>query len=871
MLLAFAPGTDLSALWKAYIHGHYRRHPKTGQQVWVDSYSDKRPEKHRAEFAHWQHRIEHVKDHLAQGHTREALHAFHDLGHDDSHKLARDLGLHDDGPDFADKKTLMGAIHGRLLAKKHDLQAQVGRQVKADFEKRKAAGTVGKKGGKQPEAGQYQLPPGGASEDWRGHVGTDFQPTARQRRVMDAVGAALDAGKEYSKDIEEHVAQALHVSPADRQVNIDKVRGGEFGYDLHYARQAVETVRAGQANQRLAQEAQFRPGDKLGVLMTNLGKVITGARVEAVVDEKNTWTKIVGTQGNRAVTITLDAQSIQQSIDRAKASGRRPEGYAAFIAKRRQGGAPAVEAGDSQDLFAPPTPKAPRTPHELIAEHEKLIAVLKSPDHGDDLKEAKEQEAELKEYKGEAGGDAKAAKPKATPPDAADLSPAEIADAELQYQEVKARYQGTPGWLKAPNGQPSKLNERQWVLVRTPNFKRWFGNWAYNPDDPVPVVNVDPGAMAGINLEDTDAVRTWLLGAADFAEPALNADSGLAIGFSRGNLRASLKRRGGAHRQAYTALRTIIETARWTDYETSDRPGLAGQDVYHGALRMPNGALYGVRIKTDVRHDRSTAYKDHRLSEMVTQIQITPAASQGSREGIGYPGTTGPAQSGVTVSLGDVYGSGKPMTSAMVDANGEPLIVYHGTGADISGFDDQGKSTQGEGLGTGLGHFFATSKNYASDYAKVAQGNVMPTWLVIKRPLVITDREGMSAAFRIASDAYCQQRYGKTLYELENSEDDADYRTAKAFYDRHLGATDEGYFGRKNRFVRQQLQAMGYDGIVFKNDRQLDADGGEVLVAFTAPQVKSAIGNAGTFRPDLAHLAKAWPRTPIFFRHGRAH
>ncbi len=209
--------------------------------------------------------------------------------------------------------------------------------------------------------------------------------------------------------------------------------------------------------------------------------------------------------------------------------------------------------------------------------------------------------------------------------------------------------------------------------------------------------------------------------------------------------------------------------------------------------------------------------------------------------------------------------------SGVVDANGEPLIAYHGTGADISGFDDQGKSTQGEGLGTGLGHFFTNSPEYASDYAKMAQGNVIPSWLAIKKPLVITDREGMSAAFRIASDAYGQQHYGKTLYELENSEDDADYRTVKAFYDQHLGATDEGYFGRKNRFVRQQLQAMGYDGIVFKNDRQLGVEGGEVLVAFTAPQVKSAIGNAGTFRPDLAHLSKAWPRTPIFFRNARLH
>ena len=36
---------------------------------------------------------------------------------------------------------------------------------------------------------------------------------------------------------------------------------------------------------------------------------------------------------------------------------------------------------------------------ELIKEHEHLIKVLKSPSHKDDLKEAKKQSLELKEYK----------------------------------------------------------------------------------------------------------------------------------------------------------------------------------------------------------------------------------------------------------------------------------------------------------------------------------------------------------------------------------------------------------------------------------------------------------------------------------------
>ncbi|GMO57431.1 MAG: hypothetical protein Ta2G_17110 [Termitinemataceae bacterium] len=53
---------------------------------------------------------------------------------------------------------------------------------------------------------------------------------------------------------------------------------------------------------------------------------------------------------------------------------------------------------------------------------------------------------------------------------------------ENQYNEVIASYtnpDGTKkeGWLKAPNGKPTNLSEQQWVQVRTPAFKKWFGDW----------------------------------------------------------------------------------------------------------------------------------------------------------------------------------------------------------------------------------------------------------------------------------------------------------------------------------------------------------------------------------------------------------
>ena len=54
--------------------------------------------------------------------------------------------------------------------------------------------------------------------------------------------------------------------------------------------------------------------------------------------------------------------------------------------------------------------------------------------------------------------------------------------ARREYAEVVARYtnaDGTKkrGWLLAPNGKPTNLTERQWVQVRTPSFKKWFGDW----------------------------------------------------------------------------------------------------------------------------------------------------------------------------------------------------------------------------------------------------------------------------------------------------------------------------------------------------------------------------------------------------------
>ena len=43
--------------------------------------------------------------------------------------------------------------------------------------------------------------------------------------------------------------------------------------------------------------------------------------------------------------------------------------------------------------------------------------------------------------------------------------------------------------LKAPNGNPSNLTLEQWRMVRTPQFKAWFGDWENEPENASKVVD----------------------------------------------------------------------------------------------------------------------------------------------------------------------------------------------------------------------------------------------------------------------------------------------------------------------------------------------------------------------------------------------
>lgn len=81
--------------------------------------------------------------------------------------------------------------------------------------------------------------------------------------------------------------------------------------------------------------------------------------------------------------------------------------------------------------------------------------------------------------------------------------------------------------------------------------------------------------------------------------------------------------------------------------------------------------------------------------------------------------------------------------SKVVDAEGKPLVVYHGTSADFDAFD-MGADKRGVG-----GAWFSDSHNYAYDMAGGRDGRVIDAYLSLKNPKVV---DVMAEAARVADE-----------------------------------------------------------------------------------------------------------------------
>jgi len=149
--------------------------------------------------------------------------------------------------------------------------------------------------------------------------------------------------------------------------------------------------------------------------------------------------------------------------------------------------------------------------------------------------------------------------------------------------------------------------------------------------------------------------------------------------------------------------------------------------------------------------------------------------------------------------------------SKVVDENGEPLVVYHGTGFDFNVFEGSKKGTE-------KAYFFSQDPELASSFATTSAGaydgnaNVIPAYIRMENPLIV-DYKG---SVKWGNDALMKQ-------------------------------------------MLSQVWGGKYDGVIAKNVIDGYGNPTTIYAVIKSNQIKSAIGNRGTFSlesPDILESKK---------------
>ncbi len=65
----------------------------------------------------------------------------------------------------------------------------------------------------------------------------------------------------------------------------------------------------------------------------------------------------------------------------------------------------------------------------------------------------------------------------------------EVPDSINEELSIKTNAISQGNFMKAPNGNPTNLTEKQWLQVRTKDFKNWFGDWETDPKNASKVID----------------------------------------------------------------------------------------------------------------------------------------------------------------------------------------------------------------------------------------------------------------------------------------------------------------------------------------------------------------------------------------------
>ncbi|UCV14116.1 PLxRFG domain-containing protein [Quatrionicoccus australiensis] len=368
----------------------------------------------------------------------------------------------------------------------------------------------------------------------------------------------------------------------------------------------------------------------------------------------------------------------------------------------------------------------------------------------------------------------------------------------------------------APNGKPSKLDDEQYQQVRTPQFKAWFGDWEtaalrdFLNGSPLADLQTSEAPHRGYA-----ALREWAVGIfRDYGFKAVHPVIG-EVQMDERAVRDSMGHRiSPAKAVAFKAVPDVIENGRIVHVATR---GLMDSIYISAPVRINDvDDVVTVLVHRDPNTQRfylhSVSTKDNLLKPKQSGAPVSDRQS-----------TPGAVPSGDVHNILHQALTFKGATSKVIDENGEPLVVFHGT-------RDGGTFTEFQPNERGL-IFAASTRETAASYAgrdtdvdlnnATKQRGVIPLFLNIRSPL--------------------EKDFGGANYNTLASEG----------------------MDAQTDILGKQARKAGNDGAILRN---LIDDGGDlpdmtdvetpadIFIAFDPKQLKSATQNAGSFDatyPDL--------------------
>ena len=364
-------------------------------------------------------------------------------------------------------------------------------------------------------------------------------------------------------------------------------------------------------------------------------------------------------------------------------------------------------------------------------------------------------------------------------------------------------------YMKAPNGKPTRLTEKQWAQVRTKAFKSWFGDWEkaariekLRKSEPVVITGEEYKGKYELNR---DSAKAWIKDNLRGEYTIGDTGEKIAIGRKGINKVTSHSMGNEAHLKSLIAVPKMLEQSVFITEEKADKLN-AQYPTYRYYVVGLNiaGVDYTAKLTIGV-DENGNKYYDHALTEIEKGKLLDQINGQAVDNG--FMSTGAEPNPSVTDSKDTKLVSIlQTNSSKVVDENGEPLVVHHSTDNE---FDTFSKEKLGEN----------TDQN-ASDDSVAATAHI-GFWFNTN------DLTG-------------------TLFQERDVAGYLDVKEPYEFNSLESLVEDMSYYSSAEEFV-DRLKEDGYDGIVVRKDEEM---GGTSYVAFEPNQIKSATDNNGEFSQE---------------------